>query len=93
MKKLALLFVLALLIFSLPVKAERSNGIGTNEQFKGPVGMCMYSLREIAKEKGLDAAMQFAEDQGFTIVEASDFFGHLAFTTLPVTSSTTPLLD
>ena len=78
MKKLALLFVLALLIFSLPVKAERSNGIGTNEQFKGPVGMCMYSLRDIAKAKGLDAAMQFAEDQGFTIVEASDFFGHTA---------------
>lgn len=97
MKKIFSLFVLALALLSAPVMAERSNGVGTNEDFRGPVGMCMYSLRDICQKESVDAAMQFAEDCGFTVVEASNFFGltaaeyktlldkhHLAAPSLPV---------
>lgn len=71
---LAAAFLSAALVAS-PAFAAQSNGVGTSDDFHGPVGMCMYSLRDICEKQSVDAAMQFAEDCGFTIVEASNFFG------------------
>lgn len=75
MKKFFAALSLALAFLSASVMAAPSNGVGTSDDFHGPVGMCMYSLRDICQKQSVDAAMQFAEDNGFTIVEASNFFG------------------
>lgn len=77
MKKLltSLLMVAMVVTGSNSLFAEQSNGVGTSESFRGPVGVCMYSLRDICQKESVDAAMKFAEDHGFTIAEASGFFG------------------
>lgn len=75
MKKTFAILLSVILLFAAPALAERTNGVGTNEDFRGPVGMCMYSLRDICQKESVDAAMKFAAEQGFKIVEASNFFG------------------
>lgn len=72
MKKLTilLLFVVCLLcVVSGQVRAESGKfGVGTNSVFKGPVGLQLYSLREIFKQD-LDAGMKQTTDFGFRYVE------------------------
>ncbi|MDO4628130.1 MAG: sugar phosphate isomerase/epimerase [Planctomycetia bacterium] len=55
------------------VSAENRVTVGTNEQFRGPVGLQMYSFRSVAKED-MDAAMKLAAEMGFQYIEASGFY-------------------
>jgi len=64
---------LAFLFFSTCLHAE--NGVGTNEGFRGPVGLQMYSLRSICAEEGVEPAVKLAAEMGFKYVEASRDYG------------------
>ncbi|MDO4857127.1 MAG: sugar phosphate isomerase/epimerase [Thermoguttaceae bacterium] len=72
MKKLISLLTLVFCL-SVSLVFAQSNGVGTNEQFHGPVGLQMYSLRSIA-QNDVEAAIKLAADMGFKYVEASSFY-------------------
>ncbi len=55
--------------------AKKPFGVGTNDWFKGPVGVNMYSYRDIAKDD-LAKAMDYAAETGFHYIECSNPFGH-----------------
>lgn len=71
----AAFFVSGLLIVGLVTAAEPEKfGVGTNTQFKGPVGLQIYSLRSVSAENP-EKALQMAEDYGFVEVEYSGSYG------------------
>lgn len=61
---------LGLLLALAPAALLAQNGVGTNEQFKGPVGLQMYSLRSVCAES-LEDGMKLASEMGFKYIEAS----------------------
>ncbi len=61
-----------LLLLTTAIFAQ-SAGVGTNEQFRGPVGLQMYSLRSVC-ETNVEDAMKLASEMGFQYVEASRSF-------------------
>ncbi len=69
-----ILTVLAVSIGSTFSLAAGEHGVGTNEQFRGPVGLQMYSLRSICS-KNVEEAMKLASEMGFKYVEASNSYG------------------
>ena len=72
MKKIISLLTLAFCM-SVSLVFAQSNGVGTNDQFHGPVGLQMYSLRSIA-QNDVEAAIKLAAEMGFKYVEASSFY-------------------
>jgi len=70
MKKLFLALAFCL---SVSLVFAQSNGVGTNDQFHGPVGLQMYSLRSVA-QNDMDSAMKLASEMGFRYVEASSSY-------------------
>lgn len=70
-----LLFILcfALLSLSLPCSAQQSNGVGTTPEFRGPVGIQMYSLRNYC-QINVESGLKLAADLGFKIIEPSSSF-------------------
>lgn len=73
MKKLALFAVAVFLSFQT-LSAASPGGVGTNEQFKGPVGLQLYSLRSISAENP-EAALALAQKFGFVEVEMAGTYG------------------
>lgn len=69
LKPLSLFFSL-LLLLSVQALAENEFGVGTNEQFRGPVGLQLYSLRSICQDD-MEAGVKLASEMGFKYVEAS----------------------
>lgn len=63
-------FVSLTLLSSQICEAQQTNGVGTNNWFNGPVGLQMYSLREVCKND-MAAGMKQAAAMGFKYVEAS----------------------
>lgn len=50
-------------------------GVGTNDWFKGPVGVNLYSYRQLA-QKNLADAMDAAKAAGFIYIECNNPYGH-----------------
>ncbi|MDO4575264.1 MAG: sugar phosphate isomerase/epimerase [Planctomycetia bacterium] len=65
---------ICVLFCALSVSAQQSNGVGTNAWFKGPVGLQMYSLRDVTKGN-VEEGIRLASQMGFKYVEASNTFG------------------
>ena len=76
MKKIISLLTLVFCL-SVSLVFAQSNGVGTNDQFHGPVGLQMYSLRSIA-QNDVEAAIKLAAEMGFKYVEASSFYDQTA---------------
>ncbi|MDO5565627.1 MAG: sugar phosphate isomerase/epimerase [Planctomycetia bacterium] len=70
-KRTAFLLFVACIMFIVSSQAPAQTGkygVGTNAVFKGPVGLQLYSLREIFKTD-LDAGLKQTTDFGFQYVE------------------------
>lgn len=67
------LFVLAVSLGGGLSFGAGEHGVGTNEQFRGPVGLQMYSLRSICQEN-VEEGMKLASEMGFKYVEASRLY-------------------
>ena len=76
MKKcFAFLFAaLAILCLSSAASAGEPCGIGTNDQWRGPVGLQIYSLRSISGENP-EEALSLAHEFGFVEVELAGTYG------------------
>ncbi|MDO4587947.1 MAG: sugar phosphate isomerase/epimerase [Planctomycetia bacterium] len=73
MKIKCVLMTLLFLFLAFAVQAE-DKGVGTNELFKGPVGLQLYSLRDIFSKDVL-LGMKLSEDFGFKYVELAGTYG------------------
>lgn len=76
MKKMLFILCAALSAFlsSAALSAAEPGGVGTNAQFRGPVGLQLYSLRSIAREKP-EVGLTMAEKYGFIEVELDGTYG------------------
>ncbi len=67
-KSILILAVLYAMVSTMLFAQEGKYGVGTNGIFKGPVGLQLYSLREITK-KDANKTLSITEDLGFKYVE------------------------
>ena len=75
MKKILLTFCAVVLCASVGFAQDNDRlKIGTNDVFKGPVGLQMYSLRDTFA-KDVEKGFQIAEDFGFGYVEYAGTYG------------------
>ena len=76
MKKLLVLILVAFLagVFSISADEPGKYGVGTSDQFHGPVGLQMYSLRSYYAEDP-EKAFRTASEYGFVEVEYSAIRG------------------
>lgn len=66
--------VFAVVLFLCSALYAENVGVGTNEDFRGPVGLQMYSLRSISEKDGVESAVKLAAEMGFKYIEASRSF-------------------
>lgn len=74
MKKMTVILSLCAFLVSTALFAAEPGGIGTNAQFKGPVGLQIYSLRSISGENP-EEALALAHEYGFVEVELAGTYG------------------
>jgi sugar phosphate isomerase/epimerase len=63
--------VVSFLMLVLVHGAVRAGDVGTSKSFKGPVGLQLYSFRDMQKTQGVAAALDKARDYGFKYVEVA----------------------
>jgi len=49
--------------------------VGESDSFRGPTGLQLYSLRNVFKEKGVDATLDMVQHWGFKYVEVAGTYG------------------
>jgi len=74
MNKKTLLTAILSAFAAMMVSAAEPGGIGTNDQFVGPVGLQVYSLRSISAENP-EKALEMAKNYGFKEVELAGTYG------------------
>ena len=68
---LVISLVSSLLMCSLSVAADTDTGVGTGKCFKGPVGLQLYSLRDMQTAQGVPATLDKVKSLGFKYVEVA----------------------
>jgi sugar phosphate isomerase/epimerase len=71
MSKLLPWIAVSVLSLVLVLSAAQAGDVGTSKSFKGPVGLQIYSLRDMQKTQGVAAALDKARDFGFKYVEVA----------------------
>lgn len=74
MNKVLLMVSLGAFCAAATIFAASDGGVGTNDQFKGPVGLQIYSLRSISAENP-EEALLLAKEYGFIEVELAGTYG------------------
>jgi sugar phosphate isomerase/epimerase len=73
MRKTLPLFVLAAVIAA--GSAASAAGVGESATFKGPVGLQLYSLRDMFAKQGVPATLDLVKQWGFKYVELAGTYG------------------
>ncbi|MBR0238667.1 MAG: TIM barrel protein [Thermoguttaceae bacterium] len=68
MKKLVIVLSLLIVTAFSAMAEEPASTIGNNEWFKGKVGVCMYSYRQLSS-KNLNKSLEVARSTGFVYIE------------------------
>jgi sugar phosphate isomerase/epimerase len=63
--------VFALALLTLVSRAAMAGEVGQGKSFKGPTGLQLYSLREMADKEGITAMLDKTKSLGFTYVEVA----------------------
>jgi sugar phosphate isomerase/epimerase len=74
MTKLILLSTVCAVLVGAPGAAAAAKAVGTSRQFKGPVGLQLYSLRDEFK-KDVPGTLDRVQGYGFRVVEAAGTYG------------------
>jgi len=67
--------VAVLIVVEVVFGSASAGGVGQGKSFKGPVGLQLYSLRNMLKEQGVAAVLDKARQWGFKYVEVADTGG------------------
>lgn len=75
MRRVFPLIVVSLIAFGAALGSARAVGVGQSKSFHGPVGLQLYSLRNMLKKQGVAAVLDKARQWGFKYVEVADLGG------------------
>jgi len=70
-----LFFAAAAIAWGVFSSTGSAGDVGESDSFHGPTGLQLYSLRNVFKEKGVDATLDLVKKWGFKYVEVAGTYG------------------